>query len=287
MKALPFSAQRPGLGDEIILTLSRMCSAPVRKAAIAVWRRVVVVLMLVLATFASGCRSVSHGLANWTPINVDAPVELERTWRQGWGYMPAMDGVVSGPLHTFQSDSGLAVSRIGQVNAVVVYMHGCDGLYPRVHEAFWRRLAALGIAIVMPDSFAREGRVAACGRQPADVYAARLAELEYARTKLGEIPWAKYASLIVYGHSEGAIAVSRYRGSAFDAAVLTGYGCRRFELMLPTLAMLSKEDATLFGHHCIQASQRLLLEGRRHDVLALAVAQDRFIDFVLERINKS
>ena len=240
--------------------------------------------LLVLGALVAGCQTVPRQQADRTPIDVAAGAQLERTWRLGWGYVPGPGKLAVGPLHTLEEDNTLATFGTGEVIAVVVYLHGCDGLDPRAHEFFWRRLAAHGIAVVMPDSFAREGRTVVCGRQSADVYAARLAELDYARARLSQLPWAAHASFIAYGHSEGAVALSRHTGTGFDFAVITGYGCRRFELTVPTLAILSKHDPALLGRHCRRVPERVLLDGSRHDVLGLGEAQDEFVRFVLQQL---
>jgi len=163
---------------------------------------------------------------------------------------------------------------------VLIFLHGCDGLWPLRHEAFWTRLATSGFLVVMSDSFVRPQRREECGRQPAWVYQARAAELDYALGWLMRSASEAPRDVFFFGHSEGAIALLRQTGRGLAGAVVTGTGCLRFALTVPTLAMMSRLDPALHGATCQQASRRILLDGRRHDVLGDRTVQDAIFEFL-------
>ena len=135
-------------------------------------------------------------------------------------------------------------------------------------------------------SFGREHRIEQCGRQSPWVYQARLAEIDYALAQLRKLPWIDNNNLILFGHSEGGVAASRYTGLAFDGVVITSAGCWKYALRLPALAVVSAGDERLLGGTCEQADQQMVLPGERHQVLADRSARERNRQFIHERTGR-
>ena len=237
------------------------------------WHTISVCLCLLI----TGCQSVG-GLKH--PGDPRLASELTRTWDAAWVYFELDGSIFDGDVATLGDSlprwaiSGAAPRR------VLVFLHGCDGLWPKRHASLWRMLAQSGFLVVMPNSFARSHRPSQCGRQTAWVYAARLAEIDYAREQLATVMAGSALQVSAFGHSEGAVALVRHTGRGFVSAVVTGTGCTRFELLVSTLAVMSEDDRALHGGTCTQAAHRLLLSGDQHDVLAVDEAQQTIYEFL-------
>ncbi len=213
--------------------------------------------------------------------------ELARTWESAQVIVYDRGEIIRGAFAESATAARLAGLAKGPKRPAVIYLHGCDGLRRRAQLDFWEGLARQGYAIFMPDSFSREYRVQKCGRQGTWTYAARLAEIDYALERIGELGWVDSGSLVLYGHSEGGVAVTRYRGGAFRGAVISSSGCWKYRLQIPSLAVASEQDQRLLGRVCSRADERLVVPGDRHEVLASPVARARIIEFIERVIDRA
>ena len=75
------------------------------------------------------------------------------------------------------------------------------------------------------------------------------------------------AKLVLGGHSEGVIVVARYANNDVRAVVLSWNGCKSFDVVVPSLAVVSQADPLVGSGRCEQADERLVLEGSTHEVL--------------------
>ena len=162
----------------------------------------------------------------------------------------------------------------------LLYLHGCYGIDRDLSVEFWRQLACSGYAIIRPDSFARKTRPEQCGKQVPWIYEARLSEVDYALEKMRAIPWIDLNNMVLYGHSEGGVAASRYDGLAFDGVVISAASCYKFAIRVPSLAVGSIHDPRLNGQFCHQAQDQLLLPGNNHQILAEPAARERVRAFI-------
>ncbi len=115
---------------------------------------------------------------------------------------------------------------------VVVFMHGCTGIWTSDTPAWVSFLASHGYAVVAPDSFARPGRLSNCdprtlttGRVP-DVQRLRYEEIAYALARVRELPWADRDRVFLMGHSEGGVAASLWDRPGFRGVIVSGWPCR-------------------------------------------------------------
>lgn len=118
---------------------------------------------------------------------------------------------------------------------VVVFMHGCTGLYPNHptdHFDWGREITKHGFLVIYPDSFARPDRSANCdstrpgtsGQFP-KAHAYRQEEIAYAVFELRNAPWADRDNIFLMGHSEGGNAVSRSNTDFFKGVIISGWTC--------------------------------------------------------------
>lgn len=154
---------------------------------------------------------------------------------------PPLDGTVPDVQHTWDHARVHLPGRMfattpGQVQLaqrvpVVVYLHGCTGL--TLHDRQWAQtLAAQGMIVLQPDSFARSGRLANCdpATRRVGLYptAARMRdeELRFALERLQHTTWADPARLFVMGHSEGGRAAMTNVLPGVRGTIVSGWGCR-------------------------------------------------------------
>ena len=119
-----------------------------------------------------------------------------------------------------------------------------------------------------------------CGKQMPWVYQARLSEVNHALEKMRAIPWIDVNNMVLYGHSEGGVAASRYAGLAFDGVVISAASCQKFAIRVPSLAVGSRDDEHLNGQFCDHAEDQLLLPGDSHQILSNPIARERIRAFI-------
>lgn len=188
--------------------------------------------------------------AFFAPLLAQA-VEVEKSWEKAVVFEP----------ETAQRASIGALS-LDKRFPVLVFLHGCTGLYPdhpSDHFSWAELVAKEGFVVVMPDSFARPGRIPNCvpgkpgeaGRfRQADNY--RQDEIAFALSNLNSVSWADPKNLFLMGHSEGAIATATTRHPGFRGLIISGWTCThsknpRYDGIfspkeVPALAIAFKDD---------------------------------------------
>ena len=197
---------------------------------------------------------------------------------------------------------------------VVLFMHGCAGLYPTAFESDLFRWAEfisdLGFVVVMPDSLARPGRIPNCvpgkpgesGKFP-KALAYRFQEIGYALLKLQDFPWVDQSRIFLMGHSEGGSAVARQQRGGFKGIIISGWTCShkknpnargiKAPIEIPALAMAFTKDPFFYGKEtegrCAdQAGSRKLtqidLEGVGHGTFDQVRARDAVAKFLKENL---
>jgi dienelactone hydrolase len=112
---------------------------------------------------------------------------------------------------------------------VVVFLHGSSGVSLKAIEEWQRWLASIGVASVVPDSFALANRLQY--QSPVDkgvyeqIHALRSSEITLALQALQNTPWADTRRMVLAGSSEGAVAVARYKGPSFVGRMLFAWSC--------------------------------------------------------------
>ena len=140
--------------------------------------------------------------------------------------------------------------------AVVVYLHGCDGIGATGAKTA-DLLASAGYLVLAPDSFARRDKPVSCDPvlQRAglhrEVLGWRHDEARYAIAQARTLPGGERRPLVLMGFSEGAIAVATYDGDAVDARVIEGWTCHaawpeyrglNAPVTQPVLALVAQHD---------------------------------------------
>jgi dienelactone hydrolase len=132
-----------------------------------------------------------------------------------------------------QSNDPIKITDIktAQPLPVVVYLHGCTGIVDW-HDYDWgRTLSNNGYIVVMPNSMAREGRIANCdpvlkrGGLFPKAHEYRQNEIEYAIAQLQTSPWANKDKIFLVGHSEGGTAVAITQHAGTKANVILAWTC--------------------------------------------------------------
>ena len=191
--------------------------------------------------------------------------EAARTWEKAGKYIP-----------------------VGDNPPVVVFLHGCSGFTPENH--IWGdTLSRAGFLVIMPDSFARFGRVADCGQLLGThtMFQIRMAEIEYAVKQVKAMHPPK---MFLMGHSEGGLATQYWHAGGFDGYVISGTTCRYTNLPndAPTLIVRYTTDPWdgRGSHGCGDLARNrpntklLLLSGNGHDAARDRGAQKEVIEFL-------
>lgn len=216
----------------------------------------------------------------WGYYPPDDPGELVRTWEQAAVIFFINGESVEGLLNEHAIIRRLATLPNDTKFPALLYLHGCYGIDNDQGVEFWRQLARAGYMIISPDSFARQNRPQLCGKQVPWVYEARLSEVDFALEQMRAMPWIDTNNMVLYGHSEGGVATSRYAGLAFDGVIISAASCQKYALRVPSLAVGSLHDTQLNGQFCHQAQDLLLLPGDKHQILSDPVAREHIRGFI-------
>lgn len=138
------------------------------------------------------------------------------------------------------SEMQVELASISSKRPVLVFLHGCDGLYDlkrgsrtvgNFFPAYFRWLTKvneLGYIVVAPDSLATE-RIDNCpkkaNRYGQQVHSLRETELAYAMAQVKAAPWADAERIVLFGHSEGGRSVLRYNRPDVRGILSTGWSC--------------------------------------------------------------
>ena len=159
---------------------------------------------------------------------------------------------------------------------VVLYLHGCRGIGAE-DEHYRKFLLSLGYGVFMPDSFKCPGRLR-CGNEGslADRVRLRLKEIDYALSKIRELPWVDNKRLILMGWSEGGNSVDNWARKGFSAHIIMASACTLMAARapaaaqgIPVLAITGTNDEYRPGMSCeikrtVGGSKSVIIAGAGH-----------------------
>lgn len=181
---------------------------------------------------------------------------------------------------------------------VVIYLHGCSGIAPNHGGRWGEHMSSWGFIVILPDSMARPSRRSNCDQRSFSVGAFpqaheyRQQEIRFAIDQLKKKPWADTSNVFLFGHSEGGVATSAYRGEFFKGLIISGWSCSGGILAperIPALAVVFKEDPWIYGAWGGRCSNglfgkrdllRIDIPGRGHDTVWVKEARDAVFEFL-------
>lgn len=245
-----------------------------------------IALCIIASIIATGCAS----------LGAKYNAELARTWEESRVFLPNVSYASIRPNN---------VPSPARPLTTVLYLHGCTGITG--HDRDWAQtLATSDYAVVMPNSFAREYRPKNCdstsnkaGWFP-QVHDMRQEEIAYALERLRELPWVDKHNIFLMGHSEGGLAVARWRGSEFRGHIISGWTCTdrsssRYNgiwapAAIPVLAITFQLDPWYTGtwmdgscetkFHGRKNARQITLQGRGHNTASQPIARDAVLGFL-------
>lgn len=141
------------------------------------------------------------------------PAELARPWGAALVRVPTGEGR-SKRLTT--SELLRWRPKTGAKHPVVVYMHGCSGIWSGT-RARVKLMADLGFVVIAPASFARRKYARSCNSEAhrGSLYRGALPlrqfDAEHALVRLRALPFVDHERIVLMGFSEGAIVAATYR----------------------------------------------------------------------------
>lgn len=220
-------------------------------------------------------------------MTANKPEEVRRTWDRAVVLMKDDTlGVIAGRM----TNPGIAwaMAKLEEEHSkrpVVVYLHGCTGLYWNEAPRLFQDLAERGYIVVAPDSFARDYRPQQCGAQNRWTAAARFAEIRFARERLRHLDWADQRYIFLVGGSEGGYYAGAYGGGGFKGRIIMSAPCwvGRSD-MSNTLAVWSRRDPWMQGIDCAQADRKVVLDSAEHNVLLLDETAEAVFSFLRDQM---
>jgi dienelactone hydrolase len=223
------------------------------------------------------------------------PQDIARTWTR------AMVALPTGTVYARMSVGPDEVPARPPL-PTVLHMHTCTGIVG--DEMSWSRiLTGAGYAVVMPDSFARKGRISDCDPATAsgglfrNAYNMRLEEIAYALPRLRALPWVDRRNVFLMGESEGGAAAALWGGGGFSAQVIIAWWCRhpdatldgvRAPFSMPLLAVNHERDvwfpwsssscAARFNGY--RDAREVVLSGAGHGVTQRPEAREAVLTFL-------
>jgi poly(3-hydroxybutyrate) depolymerase len=225
---------------------------------------------------------------------------VEKSWERGIAYIP----------NQFFNKSPPDVV-VDKKYPVLILMHGCTGITQE--ERSWANIISkLGFVVVLPDSFARPGRVANCNAQSqksswafplAEKY--RQEEISYILEKLQTVNWSDKNNIFLMGHSEGGRASALSSHSGIKGKIISGWTCGNGlvnwygingEKNMPMLAVAYLNDPWRGGllnrARCSDYAQDIIsftqinLDGQGHATSSNYVAKDHVKNFLVTNLTK-
>ena len=166
---------------------------------------------------------------------------IEKSWEQSIVFIPG---------NSWQKS--IMRLQLDKKYPVVIYLHGCGGI-TRWNDIRWGQfISELGFVAILPDSFARPGRVSNCdpsAQLPTFRFLMaipyREQEIAYAMNELKKLPWVDTKNIYFMGHSEGANTLARTQIEGIRGIVLSSGFCFTgisFEQGVPGLVITFSDD---------------------------------------------
>ena len=228
--------------------------------------------------------------------------DVALSWANGHAFLPGEPTPTS--LKNIKNEKKLPV---------VIYLHGCTGVYPP-HDFEWaKEISKNGFIVIIPDSMARENRKSNCDPRVKGgtnafpmAYKYRQEEITYAFDQLLLSAWADERNLFLMGHSEGGIATAQSKHVGFKGKIISAWTCTQKNnpsfgsiqspKEVPLLAVAYLDDAWRKGKptegRCIDSAEgrnltQIDLVGIEHSTFSNATARKEVIKFLLNNsMNK-
>lgn len=227
--------------------------------------------------------------------------DVEKSWDDAAVYIPGK---------TFTTSVNKVV--VDRPMPVVIYLHGCSGIY-KPHDGSWASLLnEQGFIVVMPDSMARPGRIPNCdpkakgGSAFPNAFKYRQEEITYAIEQAQKASWVDKKNIFLMGFSEGGIAAAQSTHSGFAGKIIMGWTCTNknfpdFDGIFssketPILAIASINDDWRAGKHtegrCADKAQgrsnfkQIDIPGSQHQTFGSEEAQNAVKSFLNQYKSK-
>lgn len=189
--------------------------------------------------------------ADWYDVE-----EINRTWRHALVRRPAPDkGITKSSIKALANEHYAGVKY-----PVVIYLHGCSGLWAGSIKRM-EMLAAAGYAAIAPDSFARNKYPKSCDpvTKTGGLYRSTLMMRQQdalnAVTRAKQLAWVDANNVFLLGFSEGGITAAMMRGNTpqqhVNARIIEGWTCHagwpeyqglRAPVSEPVMSLVAKHD---------------------------------------------
>jgi dienelactone hydrolase len=221
--------------------------------------------------------------------------DTELSWRKAQAFVP-------GALFSTSPDALSFEKKL----PVLIYLHGCTGIYPP-HDVAWAKdIAKQGFVVVLPDSMSRNQRISNCDPVKKGgtnlfpkAYEYRQQEITYALEQLQKKPWVDQRNIFLMGHSEGGIATALSEHSGLRGLIISGWTCRnpnnpkfdgiRASMNTPILVIASLEDDWRKGKptegRCVDSAEgrnlmQIDLQGKEHGTYYSPLARESVAQFL-------
>jgi len=240
------------------------------------------------------------------PTSAAAAMEggVDATWERAeiWVKPP------SGGFFSSHMDDRRLHARLGEDGKLptVIFFDDCGANRKMAGWHYARFLARAGFAVILPDSFARQGRPITCehwqltplpGAPVSEVHALRLEEIGHALARARALPWVDTDNLFLMGHGEGGDALAAFPSDGVRARVLSATRCP-FGIHAPEdtamLFVASEHDRLFAGKPadaCVGEAggrrfEMTLFPGYQHDTSSLSAARDAVTAFLIRQLAK-
>lgn len=250
------------------------------------WRIAWFIALGTISAFVAGCATTS--------ITTDS--DVARSWDTA---LVSLHSQKTGYVYGMMANEGIR-SRLAQIPTenripTVIFLHGSGGPGGGRWDEFFNRA---GYAVISPNSTARKGYFRECDPQTYVCHGAsrilrmRLQDVKYAAMQAQNLHWVDQNNLFLVGHSEGGYVAAAYRGTEFNAVVVSGTTCWagiKAPSGTPVLSVRSAKDRWVVSYpdRCDHkgawrnpALQSLIVPGAAHNVLVYKVARETVLDFL-------
>ena len=172
---------------------------------------------------------------NQHKMNIEAALkqypDFENTFNRGFIGIPTGVSGLSEPFYSTLEEAKEILPDVFQSDkklTTVFYMEGSGKFSKGVIFRKWITGEA-GHVFLAPDSYQGKGRPTYSTPAPKELYEKvhqyRQAEINYAVSRLNELPFVDQTKMFLMGNSEGGFAAARYTGSEFKARIVLSWAC--------------------------------------------------------------